>query len=129
MGDFTKLDAHVHIAHNCSVGANCRVCAQSGIAGSSILEDAVWLGGQVGIGDHTRVGKKARLGAQSGTSQDIPENATYFGTPALPIHDALSLSRRLRRLKGWQKKIEEEIQFLHERCQKLSKEEGTTQAQ
>ena len=43
IGAGTKIDDHVHIAHNCVIGRNCLLCGQVGIAGSTRIGDnVVW---------------------------------------------------------------------------------------
>jgi UDP-3-O-[3-hydroxymyristoyl] glucosamine N-acyltransferase len=84
IGAKTKLDAHVHVAHNVRIGRGCLIAAQTGFAGSAVLEDAVMVGGQVGVTDHARVGAGARLAAKSGVIGDIAPGSTVAGFPAIP---------------------------------------------
>jgi UDP-3-O-[3-hydroxymyristoyl] glucosamine N-acyltransferase len=86
-----KLDAHVHIGHNCEVGEETVIAAQSGLAGSVKIGRRVLIGGQVGIADHVRVGDDARIAAKSGVIGDIPAAAVVAGYPAVA---------RLRWLRG-----------------------------
>lgn len=85
IGEGTKIDNLVQIAHNVVVGKHCLICAQAGISGSSTLEDYVVLAGQVGLVGHITVGRGAKVGAQSGVSRDVPPGASVFGTPSLPL--------------------------------------------
>ena len=48
IGEGTKIDNHVQIAHNVSIGRHCVIVAQSGLAGSSTLGDYVMLGAAIG---------------------------------------------------------------------------------
>ena len=66
IGEGSKLDNLIMIAHNCRIGRNCVIAGQTGLAGSVVLEDGVVLAGQVGLGDHSRVGAGARMGARVG---------------------------------------------------------------
>ena len=84
IGDRTKLDAHVHVAHNVVIGSDCFVAAQAGFAGSVSIGPEVLVGGQAGVADHRHVGRGARLAAQAGVISDVPPGATYAGYPALP---------------------------------------------
>jgi len=79
-----KLDAHVHVGHNCDVGDGCMIAAQTGLAGSVVLGRNVLVGGQVGIADHVRVGDGARIAAKSGVIGDVPAGAVVAGYPAQP---------------------------------------------
>ncbi len=82
IGDGTKIDNLVHVAHNVRIGAGCVIMAQVGIAGSTIVEDDVLIAGQAGLAGQLRVGRAARLAAQSGVIGDIPAGATVSGYPA-----------------------------------------------
>ncbi|MBS2019715.1 MAG: UDP-3-O-(3-hydroxymyristoyl)glucosamine N-acyltransferase [Deltaproteobacteria bacterium] len=78
-----KLDAQVHVGHNCEVGENTVIAAQSGLAGSVIVGRGVLMGGQVGIADHLRIGDGARIAAKSGVIGDVPAGGTVAGYPAV----------------------------------------------
>jgi len=79
-----KLDAHVHVGHNCEIGEGTVVAAQSGFAGSVKVGRRVLIGGQVGIADHVVVGDDARIAAKSGVIGDVPAGAVFAGYPAVP---------------------------------------------
>jgi UDP-3-O-[3-hydroxymyristoyl] glucosamine N-acyltransferase len=83
LGRGVKLDAHVHVGHNCEIGEGTLVAAQAGFAGSVKLGRGVLVGGQVGIADHVTVGDGARIAAKSGVIGDIPAGAVVAGYPAV----------------------------------------------
>jgi len=85
IGEGTKLDNQVMIAHNCRIGRHNIICSQVGIAGSTTTGDYVVMAGQVGVRDHVHIGDAARLGAQAGVSSDVPAGETYLGSPATTI--------------------------------------------
>lgn len=89
IGQGTKIDNLVQIAHNVKIGKNCVLAAQVGVSGSSVIEDNVIVGGQVGIADHVRIETGAIIGAQAGipTGKIIRRGLTVWGTPARPIED------------------------------------------
>lgn len=84
IGEGTKIDNLVHIAHNVAVGRHCIIAGQCGLAGSVTLGDRVMLGGQVGIADHVTIGDGAMIGAKSGVVSNVPAGEKWFGYPALP---------------------------------------------
>ena len=101
IGRGTKIDDHVHIGHNVTIGESCILCGMVGISGSVTLGDRVRLGGGVGIGDHVRIGDQAVIAAGSGVATDVPANAFFSGYPA-QLHERSVeqhlYQRRARRL-------------------------------
>ncbi|HVV26891.1 MAG TPA: UDP-3-O-(3-hydroxymyristoyl)glucosamine N-acyltransferase [Rhizomicrobium sp.] len=91
IGEGTKIDNLVQVAHNVQIGRHCVVVSQVGIAGSSVIEDFAVLGGQVGIADHVHIGAGARMGARSAavTGQQVAGGKDYGGVPAKPIREWL----------------------------------------
>lgn len=89
IGQGTKLDNLVHVAHNVRIGCHCVVAAQTGISGSVTVGDRVVVGGQVGIADHCRIEDDVVLGAQTGipSNKAIRRGQTVWGTPARPLAD------------------------------------------
>ena len=96
IGEGTKIDNLVQIAHNVVIGRHCVIAAQTGISGSTILEDFVAMGGQCGTVGHIRIGAGAQIGAQSGVASDIPRGERWGGYPAKPM---ISWAREVALLK------------------------------
>ena len=82
IGEGTKIDNQVQIAHNCRIGKHNLICAQVGIAGSCTTGDYVVMAGQVGLRDHIDIGDQAVLGAKSGVMHDVPGGEVFMGIPA-----------------------------------------------
>jgi UDP-3-O-[3-hydroxymyristoyl] glucosamine N-acyltransferase len=89
IGEGTKIDNLVQIAHNCQIGRHCIIVAQCGLSGSVVMGDHAVLGGQVGIADHVTIGEGAIVAAKSGVIGHIPAGQTWFGYPAMPGRDYL----------------------------------------
>ncbi|TJW07081.1 MAG: UDP-3-O-(3-hydroxymyristoyl)glucosamine N-acyltransferase [Mesorhizobium sp.] len=87
IGDGTKLDNLVQVAHNVGIGRHCVIAAQVGIAGSTILEDHVAVGGQSAIAGHLRIGRGAQLAAASKLMRDVPGGERWGGMPAKPLRE------------------------------------------
>ena len=98
IGEGTKIDNLVQIAHNVMIGRHCMIAGQTGISGSAKVGDFVMMGGKVGIADHVTVGAGAMLGAQAGLMSDVPAGARYVGSPAQPVRDFMKGVAALRRL-------------------------------
>jgi UDP-3-O-[3-hydroxymyristoyl] glucosamine N-acyltransferase len=82
IGEGTKIDNLVMIAHNCRIGRHNMICSQVGIAGSTSTGDYVVMAGQVGIRDHVHIGDGAVLAAMAGITNDVPAGARMLGVPA-----------------------------------------------
>ena len=83
IGEYTKIDNLVHIAHNVKVGKNCFIAAQVGIAGSCNIGNYCMFGGQVGISDHVNIADGTIVGAQSGVAKTVKQEKSFlFGSPA-----------------------------------------------
>ena len=98
IGENTKIDNLVQIAHNVRVGRNCVIAGLSGISGSVTVGDNVMVGGGVGIADHLTIGNGAQLAARSGIMHDVPAREIWAGSPAKPIGQAMREVAYLSRL-------------------------------
>jgi len=98
IGEGTKIDNLVMIAHNVVIGKHCIICAQVGISGSTQIGDHVVLAGQAGLVGHIKVGDGAIVGAQSGLSNDLPPKSIVVGSPPRPIGDWKRTVVRIDRL-------------------------------
>ncbi|GLK83646.1 UDP-3-O-(3-hydroxymyristoyl)glucosamine N-acyltransferase [Ancylobacter defluvii] len=87
IGEGTKIDNLVQIAHNVVIGRHCVIVSQTGIAGSATLGDFVVLGGQVGVIGHVRIGDGAKIAATSNVKDDVPPGVEWGGSPAQPMRD------------------------------------------
>lgn len=83
IGQGTKIDNLVQIAHNVEIGAHCFIVSQSGIAGSSKLGNYVVMAGQTGISGHVTIGDGATLAARSVAIRDVDPGAKIFGFPGV----------------------------------------------
>ncbi|MDP8266320.1 MAG: UDP-3-O-(3-hydroxymyristoyl)glucosamine N-acyltransferase [Candidatus Aceula meridiana] len=121
IGQGTKIDNLVQIAHNVVIGKHCLIISQSGISGSTTLEDRVILAGQVGIAGHLTIGENSVVAAKSGVPKSIPPNTVVFGYPAKPQGVALRLNAIIQRLPTYVKTIKElerKVKELQERSEK-----------
>ncbi len=88
IGEGTKIDNLVQIAHNVQIGKRVVIAAQTGISGSTIIEDDCVIGGQVGMGDHARVLSGAVIGSQAGVLPGkIVRAGVWWGTPVQPLDE------------------------------------------
>ena len=105
IGDGTKIDNQVMIAHNCRIGRHNVICSQVGIAGSTTTGDYVVMAGQVGVRDHVHIGTGAKLGAKAGVMSDIPDGGTYVGIPATPERKQMVMQAAMMKLPELKKQL------------------------
>ncbi len=107
IGEGTKLDNLVHVAHNCSIGKHVVVAAQTGFSGSVVVGDYAVIGGQVGIGENARIDSKAIVGGKAGilTSQIVHAGEPVWGIPARPLRKHLKGLANISKLPELRKEI------------------------
>jgi UDP-3-O-[3-hydroxymyristoyl] glucosamine N-acyltransferase len=91
IGEGTKLDNLVMVAHNCELGKHNVIVSQVGFAGSVTTGDFVRCAGKVGVADHVHLGTGCTLGAGTGVHKDIPAGETWVGYPARPHDEAFRI--------------------------------------
>ena len=108
IGDMTKIDNLVHIAHNVKVGKGCLITAGFAVAGSTEIGDYCTFAGQVGIAPHVKIGSNSVFAAKSGVTKSLEGGKVYAGFPAREIrehnkreaqlHDITRMSQKLDQL-------------------------------
>jgi UDP-3-O-[3-hydroxymyristoyl] glucosamine N-acyltransferase len=104
IGQGSKIDNLVQIAHNVRIGRFCLIAGLCGISGSVTLGDGVMLGGSVGLADHVSVGAGAAIAARSGVMHDVPAGERWAGSPARPIRDFFREIAIIRKMSGDKRK-------------------------
>lgn len=84
IGEGTKIDNLVQIAHNVQIGKHCLVISQVGIAGSAVLKDNVTIAGKSGVTGHITIGENTTVGTMSLVCSSLEKNSNVLGFPALP---------------------------------------------
>jgi UDP-3-O-[3-hydroxymyristoyl] glucosamine N-acyltransferase len=128
IGEGTKIDDQVMIAHNCVVGRHNLICSQVGIAGSTSTGDYVVIAGQAGIRDHVHIGNRATLGAMAGVMNDVPEGATMVGIPATPDREQMVKLIALSKLPDMRQQLKTLEKTVAELQKRLAATDGKTQA-
>lgn len=104
IGENTKIDNMVQIAHNVRVGRNCVMAAHTGISGSVVIGDGAAFGGRAGVADHVNIGDGAQIAAASGIFRDVPAKARWGGMPGQPLRQWMRevawLSKSVNRKQG-----------------------------
>ncbi len=116
VGEGTKIDNLVQIAHNVVIGRHCILCAQVGISGSVTIGDYAVLGGQAGVAGHITIGKGAKIGGGAAVTSTVPPGGFVNGSPAMPY----MLERRIVVLKQRLPDLFRRVDAIEERLEKSS---------
>ena len=100
IGNGTKIDNLVHIAHNVQIGEGCFITAQNGFAGSAKVGNFVSFGGQAGVTGHITIGDRAQVSGKSGVTKDVAPGATVAGLPAQSAREYWNAIAMIRKLVG-----------------------------
>ena len=98
IGDGTKIDNLVQIAHNCRIGKCVIIAGHSALAGSVTIGDGCVLGGMVAVKDHLTLGPGVTLAGCTQVIHDVPAGETWAGSPACPARQAIQQVQALRKL-------------------------------
>jgi UDP-3-O-[3-hydroxymyristoyl] glucosamine N-acyltransferase len=120
IGRGTKIDNHVHVAHNSMVGKHCLLAGQVGLSGSVRLEDRVVLAGQAGVSDHVKMAKGSIGAAGADIIRDVPEGKVMLGRPARPIKQQLRIDAAVAKLPD----LLQAVRQLEKRLEELEKRKG-----
>jgi UDP-3-O-[3-hydroxymyristoyl] glucosamine N-acyltransferase len=90
IGNGTKIDALVHVAHNVVIGENCELTAGTIIGGSTRIGDMSWIGLNSTLKDNIIIGKKVIIGAGAAVINDVPTEDIVAGVPARSIKDKVT---------------------------------------
>jgi UDP-3-O-[3-hydroxymyristoyl] glucosamine N-acyltransferase len=89
VGENTKIDNMVQVAHNCTIGRNVLICANVQVSGSVTIGDNCYLAPSVNVRDQVRIVDNAFLGIGAVVTRHISKAGTYIGIPARPIEEHL----------------------------------------
>jgi UDP-3-O-[3-hydroxymyristoyl] glucosamine N-acyltransferase len=127
IGEGTKIDDLVMVAHNCRIGRHNMLCSQVGIAGSTTTGDYVVMAGQVGVRDHVHIGAGAVLGAMAGISNDVPEGSRMIGIPATPEREQKIKQAALAKLPEMRRQMKKLQQTVDALVAQLEAQRGDSQ--
>ncbi len=85
IGDGTKIDNLVQIAHNVVIGKGTVIAGCAAIAGSTKVGNFVQIGGKCSISGHISIGDGAKIAGMSGVMRDVEPMQVVAGIPAFPI--------------------------------------------
>jgi UDP-3-O-[3-hydroxymyristoyl] glucosamine N-acyltransferase len=82
IGNFSKIDNGVHIAHNVEIGERSLVTAHVEISGSTKIGSDTWIAPNVSIVQKVNIGNNCLIGIGSVVTNNIPDNTVAYGNPA-----------------------------------------------
>ncbi|MDH5691529.1 MAG: UDP-3-O-(3-hydroxymyristoyl)glucosamine N-acyltransferase, partial [Gammaproteobacteria bacterium] len=108
IGNGTKIDNLVHIAHNVQVGEHCAIAGLVGIAGSAKLGKNVAIGGASAMTGHITICDNVMFTGMSMITRSTREPGVYSsGMPAEPNAVWRKNVARFRRLEKLENKLKE----------------------
>lgn len=107
IGQGTKIDNLVQIAHNVRIGRHSIIVSQTGISGSAEVGDYVVMAGQVGVGERAHIQDRVIVGGQAGVlpGKIVRSGSTVWGTPCRPMSEFKKTTARLARLDDLAEKV------------------------
>lgn len=112
IGDRSKIDNQVHVAHNCVVGTDTLICGRTTLGGSVTIGDFAMIGGAVVLNDHATIGKHAKIAGGASVLESVPEGETYAGIPAIPARQAMANYSSLRDISSILRKIDKRLKAI-----------------
>ncbi|MES2388410.1 MAG: UDP-3-O-(3-hydroxymyristoyl)glucosamine N-acyltransferase [Bacteroidota bacterium] len=108
IGQGSKLDNLIQIAHNVEIGKNTVIAAQAGISGSTTIGESCMIGGQVGIMGHITIADRVNIAAQTGVAGPLDEvGKNYMGSPHMEMKPYLRAAVIYRKLPEMMRRIQE----------------------
>jgi len=98
IGQGTKIDNLVHIAHNIKIGKNCLILGQVGLAGSTEIGDNTTIASQGGVSGHLKIGKNVTIAARGGVIKDVADGEVVSGFPARKHSEMMKVQAAMMKL-------------------------------
>jgi len=118
IGQGSKIDNLVQIAHNCQLGRETIIVAHVGIGGSTTLGDRAIVAGHAAIKDHMKIGKDAVVEAAAAVMKDIEDGDVHIGIPATNAKAWFNEIAHIKKLP----KLNEEFRALKKKVEELEKQ-------
>lgn len=116
IGRGSKIDNHVHIAHNVHIGEHCVFAGHTGISGSVRIGDYCLFGGRAAVLDNLNIGNQVKLaGGLTVATKDIPDGVMISGLHGREHRQDMREQVSLKKLPA----IVEQLRELTERVKQL----------
>jgi UDP-3-O-[3-hydroxymyristoyl] glucosamine N-acyltransferase len=114
VGKGTKFGDMNLIGHGVKIGPGGLFVAQVAVAGSTVLGHHVTIAGQAGIAGHLKVGDNVTIAGQSGVMNNVPDQTTVIGSPAMEATHARKVYLAFTQLPDLVKKVKDLEQKVEE---------------
>jgi UDP-3-O-[3-hydroxymyristoyl] glucosamine N-acyltransferase len=85
IGNGTKINALVHIAHNVEIGKNCAISAGVIVGGSTIIGDTCWIGQNSTLKHKIKIGNQVIVASGATVVNNVGDEDIVGGIPAKSI--------------------------------------------
>jgi UDP-3-O-[3-hydroxymyristoyl] glucosamine N-acyltransferase len=96
LGEDTKLDSLVYVAHHVKMGKRCLVGAGAAITGSVTIGDDVWIGPHATIASEVIIGDRASITLGSVVTRDVAADQHVTGNFAIDHEKFIAFLRTIR---------------------------------
>ncbi len=96
IGDYTKTDNFVHIAHADKIGKRCLFAANAVISGSVTIEDDCWIGVGATISNGLTIGKSSRVNIGAVVTKDVDAGKSVSGNFAIEHSKLIKFIKKIR---------------------------------
>ena len=96
IGEDTKLDNLVHVAHGVSIGKRCLLAACAMVAGSATIGDDVWIGPSASISPEIKIGGGASITIGSVVTKDVAPGQRVTGNFAIDHDKFIAFLKTIR---------------------------------
>ena len=96
LGEDTKLDSFVYVAHHARLGKRCLVGAGAALTGSVTIGDDVWIGPNATIASEVTIGDRANITLGSVVTRDVAPGQHVTGNFAIDHEKFIAFLRTIR---------------------------------
>ena len=82
IGQGTKIDTFVHVAHSVRIGRHCAIISHAMLGGGLMIGDFSWVAPSACLRDRIAIGSGVTVGLGAVVTKDVPDGTTVFGSPA-----------------------------------------------
>ena len=100
IGSGSKIGPNCNIGHEVVIGRNCIVTGMTIVAGATEIGDNTFIAPHSTIKNSIRIGKNVFVGIGSLVMNNVPDNSTIVGRPAVDLEVFRATRKRLKELLG-----------------------------